>query len=117
MTKDEWLKRCATVYDAGLATNANLFLMQRWLDAVMRFEYTLFSGGQSQGRLALEFINQEYARTDCGTRTLAGDKTGYALQQIAAIFAHPCQQCAEDANAWHTRPGFCPHKEPYYEAK
>ncbi len=34
-----------------------------------------------------------------------------ALQEIAAILSHPCQQCAEDPNAWHTRSGFCEHRK------
>ena len=52
----------------------------------------------------------EFERTNEGLSTLASDRQGYALQQFAAILAHPCQKCAEDVNAWHTRAGFCEHR-------
>jgi hypothetical protein len=42
--------------------------------------------------------------------TLAGDEA-YKAIQVMAILDHPCQKCAEDPNAWHTRYGFCEHKK------
>lgn len=41
----------------------------------------------------------------------ANDRIGYGLIRLAAVLAHPCQQCAEDPGAWHTRSAFCPHRE------
>ena len=109
-TREEWLARCATVFDAGLAQPAHMRLMRDWLDALMRYEHTQFSDGQGQGKDWLRFLQHEFERTEQGRRTLANDRDGYALQQIAAILCHPCQRCAEDKGAWHTRPGFCDHK-------
>lgn len=110
MTRDEFLARCATIYDTGRARPELFRLMRDQLDAVMRYEHTMFSHGQSQGRDWLDFINAEFSRTEQGTRTLANDPDGYALQEIAAILSHHCQQCAEDKNAWWTRGAFCDHK-------
>lgn len=110
MTREEFLKRCATVYDMGLAKPALMRLLRDQLDAVMRYEHTLFSHGQSQGRDWYEFLQAEYRRTNEGRKTLANDVDGYDLQRIAAIFSHPCQRCAEDTQAWHTRSGFCEHR-------
>lgn len=111
MTKADFLKRCETVYDSGLATPSLMRLLCDWLDALMRYEHTQFSCGQSQGRDWLDFLNREFERTGQGRSTLAGDAEGYALQRFAAILWHPCQKCAEDKEAWHTRPGFCAHKQ------
>lgn len=111
MTRDEFLARCATIYDTGRARPELFRLMRDQLDAVMRYEHTMFSiGGQTQGRAWTEFMNDEFVRTENGHRTLANDADGYALQEIAAILSHHCQKCAEDKTAWWTRPGFCNHK-------
>lgn len=112
MTHDEFIARCETIWATGKAKPHLFRLMREWLDALMRYEHTQFSDGQGQGKDWLQFLNSEYERTDSGYRTLANDADGYALQEIAAILAHPCQKCAEDKNAWHTRPGFCEHKGP-----
>ena len=109
MTHDEFIARCETIWAKGHARPQLFRLMRNWLDALMRYEHTQFSHGQSQGKDWLEFLNNEFDRTERGRNTLANDKDGYALQEIAAILSHPCQQCAEDPNAWHTRPGFCEH--------
>ena len=109
-TEEEFIARCRTIYRMGNARPDLFILMQRWLDAVMRYEHTMFSYGQSQGRSWLDFLDIERGRVD-PNRTLAGDVDGYALQQIAAVFAHHCQKCAEDPQAWHTRPAFCDHKK------
>lgn len=111
MTRDDWLKRCETIWNKGLARPNLMSMMTRWLDAVMRYEHTMFSSGQSQGNCWIDFVNAEFGRTDGGRRTLANDADGYALQEIAAILSHPCQRCAEDKEAWHTRPGFCNHRD------
>ena len=109
ISKEQFLARCATVYDMGLAKPELMRLMRDWLDAVMRYEHTLFSHGQSQGQDWFRFLQAEFKRTNEGNRTLANDTDGYDLQRIVAILAHPCQQCAEDVNAWHTRSAFCEH--------
>lgn len=80
--------------------------MESWLDAIMRFE-----GGQIN--YWYEFLEQEYKRLDrfANQKTLANDHHGYQVIQLAAILTHPCQLCATDTQAWHTRSGFCPHKK------
>ena len=110
MTHDEFMARCETLWQMGNARPELFRLLRDWLDALMRYEHTQFSYGQSQGKYWLEFLNAEFKRTEYGARTLAADADGYALQEIAAVLSHPCQQCAEDHQAWHTRPGFCEHR-------
>jgi len=106
MTKEEFLNRCATAWEAGLITPETLRLLESWADSVMRLE-----GGQIN--FWSQFIEAERRRTDSfhPSRTLANDHTGYKIIQLVSVFTHPCQKCAEDPNAWHTRPKFCPHKE------
>lgn len=105
LTREQFLKRCETIYDAGLARPEVLRLLERWTDFVMRLE-----GGQFN--YAVDFLRQEQKRTEgfYPGRTLAGDKDGYDLIQLAAILTHPCQLCGEDLKAWWTRVAFCTHK-------
>lgn len=105
MTKQQFLKRCETIYDLGLADSDTLKLLERWADIVMRFE-----GGQIWA--LVDFLQKESERTQrFGNHSiLAGDTQGYKIIQIAAILTHPCQKCAEDKDAWHTRAAFCKHK-------
>lgn len=105
MNKEQFLKRCAAIYDAGLATPERLKLLDRWVGGVMRFE-----GGQTS--YFSDFVADESMRTDhfSSSKTLANDTDGYALVQIAAILNQPCQKCAEDTKAWWTRSAFCKHK-------
>lgn len=110
LSESEFLGRCKVAYRYGLGKPEIARLMRDWLDAVMRYEHSLFSSGQTQGRDWLDFLKAEDERTGKGQHTLAGDADGYALQQIAAVFSHPCQKCATSLEAWHTRSGFCTHK-------
>jgi hypothetical protein len=110
LTEAEFLARCRVAYRYGLGRPEIARLMASWLDAVMRYEHSLLSNGQTQGRDWLDFLKAEDERTGKGKRTLASDPDGYALQQIAAVFSHPCQECAASLEAWHTRPGFCTHR-------
>ena len=110
MTETEFMARCQTIWRKGHVRPELFTLMRDWLDFVMRLDHTLFSTGQSQGDHVMGFLNMERERLS-GGRTLAGDQDGYALQEIASILAHPCQKCAENVQAWHTRTGFCTHKK------
>ena len=105
MTKDEFLARCGTAWDAGLCTPDRLRLMDRWLDFVMRFE-------AGQMSYVVDFIAMEARRCErfTGHKTLANDEDGYALIRLAAILTHPCQECATNPKAWWTRPAFCDHR-------
>ena len=111
LTEEQFLDRCRIAYRYGLGRPEIARLLRNQLDALMRYEHSLFSYGQTQGRDWLNFLNAEDERTEHGRYTLAGDEDGYALQKIAAVFSHPCQECATNPEAWHTRPGFCPHKD------
>ena len=138
MTKEEFLARCAVCYDMGLAREDVLRLMNRWVDVVMReghsrlcdlrhvvggeyhqdqweavhgFWYRL---GGELGRLHRNSLKR-FPAVDgeryTGLATLANDTDGYAIIQLAAILSHPCPRCATDPHAWHTRPGFCTHRQ------
>ena len=113
MTKQDFLARCKTLWSMGLANDRALWcLMSRWLDFVMRFEHTWLSHGQSQGQACIDFLKGEQERLGgaYSAKTLASDEDGYRMIQAIAVLCHPCQECASDPSAWHTRSGFCPHK-------
>lgn len=106
MTKKEFLERMANAYDMGLINDKSIAIVYRWLDAVMRLE-----GGQFN--YWVDFLEAEKFRTEnfAGHKILANDKEGYQAIQLSAILKHPCQKCAVDPQAWHTRFAFCNHKE------
>ena len=105
MTKQEFLKRCETIYDMGLVSKETLSVLSCWTDAMLRLE-----GGQFSN--FCEFLITERKRTDnfASHKTLANDVDGYKVIQMVAVLCHPCQFCAEDKDAWHTRSAFCEHK-------
>ena len=112
MTRDEFLARCSTLYDMGLATEEQLRLLERWIDFVLRYEHSVLGRGEPQWKYVDEFVAVESARLGglwTGT-TLTNDKAGYNLVRLAAVLSHPCQICAEDPRAWHSRPAFCTHR-------
>jgi hypothetical protein len=119
MTREEFLARCANIYDTGHAEPSLLFMMRDWLDAVMRYEAFAFGAdpGKNQKADWDHFIESEQRRIEKAAEgnpriaagLLANDKPGYALQELAAILVHPCQICATSPRAWWTRPGFCTH--------
>lgn len=75
-------------------------------DAIFRLE-----GGQL--RSFVDHMKHEDNRTDgfSNINSLANDKLGYDAVQVLAVLVHPCQECAEDPKAWHTRVAFCDHKQ------
>lgn len=105
MTKEQFIKRCETIYDMGLATNEVLRLMSQWTEAIMRLE-----GGQTD--YFVEVLARERKRTNgfAGSETLANDNIGYKVIQLNAVLVHPCQKCGEDKTAWHTRTAYCDHQ-------
>ena len=104
MNKENFIKRCETLYAMGLADEEVLNLASRWVDAIMRLE-----GGQLH--YFTDFLSEEKKRTEnfSGRQTLANDNLGYKVINLIAVLNHPCQKCAEDKNAWHTRTAFCNH--------
>lgn len=114
MTKEQFLKRCETIYDMGLADEPILKLLDQWVDAVMRYEggQGSFQTHEHQLDYWRQFVEKERKRTNrfANNRILANDVEGYKIIQLAAILAHPRQCCAEDKDEWHTRSGFaCSH--------
>ena len=110
MTRAEFLARCGTVYDMGLTAEEQLLLLDRWIDLVLRLEYCLFDQGD-QIHYVWQSLEAERKRIGERGNTLANDEAGYNLVRMAAVLSHPCQECATDPNAWHTRTAFCSHRE------
>lgn len=106
MNKKQFLKRMSNAYDMGLCKPKVLALANDWCDSVMRFE-----GGQL--RYWVDFLEREAERMNSfdSRSCLANDEAGYKIIQLMAIMTHSCQKCGEDPEAWHTRSGFCTHKE------
>src|SRR4051794_7380578 len=106
MTKKQTFNRFETAYKMGLLNEGTFALMDRFIDAVTRLE-----GGQFNYWIA--FLETEKFRTRDFTsdKTLGNDKEAYQAIQFMAILTHPCQVCAENTEAWHTRSGFCPHRK------
>jgi len=104
MNKKEFLKRCETIYDMGLVDIEVFSLMGKWTDAILRYEGRQLDAWE-------RFVEDEKKRTHTFSpeKTLANDVLGYKIIQLSAILSHHCQICAEDTNAWHTRPAFCEH--------
>ena len=115
MTKTEWLARCATAYDMGfiatrtvtrdLAQAVDVYLRLRCVYKDNPMAFTQIQQTQ-QGKIAIESLT-DY-NTPIGD-VLAGDRA-YRACELAALLDHPCQRCATDPKAWHTRYGFCPHR-------
>lgn len=106
MTKQEFLDRCAVAYDLGFFERPNIMHVLHAYDAMHRLE-----GGQIQ--YFTDFLESERQRTKNFTNMyqLANDKLGYTGIQLLHLLCHPCQKCATDPKAWHTRWGFCNHRK------
>jgi hypothetical protein len=112
MTKEQFLKRCETAWDMGLINEERLDHIYQCLDFVMRLGHTFFSNGQSQGDMVWGFLENERQRIIKNKQmTLASDSDLMAEANFAAVLSHPCQLCGEDTGAWHTRRGFCAHRD------
>jgi len=126
MTKEEFLARCGNAYDMGLCNDNQLRLLATWADAVLRAEHTFLGKGQDQFDNVKRFMRDEAIRihgkeqyndghggvTESHVcKTLANDAEGYNLVYLTSLLAHPCQKCAVDPTVWHTRAGFCQHRE------
>ena len=93
-------------YDMGLCSFKILEHAEDVCDAVMRLQ-----GGQYN--YWVDFVEAENKRTRNfqNQYQLANDTLFYNVIQLMAIMTHPCQKCAEDPKAWHTRSAFCDHRE------
>ena len=103
--EDALFARLRNAHGMGLLSADVLGLAYQWADFVLRLE-----GGQTAN--AAEFLQNERERTQnfSGGKTLANDELGYKVITLLSLLTHPCQKCAEDPSAWHTRPAFCEHK-------
>lgn len=106
LTREEFLRRCETIYDTGHATREIFILLRRWCDIVARLE-----GGQIDK--FVDYMIEEKRRTGSFSNhcKLHNDRVGYKVTELTEIFAHHCQKCAESHTAWWTRSGFCEHRE------
>lgn len=106
MDKKLLFKRFETAHKMNLLTPEIFKHLENVMDAMSRLE-----GGQLE--YFVDFLEAENVRThrfDRGMQ-LANDKLGYDCIRLLAILTHHCQSCAEDIEAWHTRGGFCKHRE------
>ncbi len=116
MTKEQFLKRCETIYDMGYFNNRDISSMLRLAcDTFLRLRccYSIHKekfddiSKLHQGSIAVDnismFLDEE--------KLLASDNDVYNAMQLACVIDHPCQKCAEDKNAWHTRYAFCHHEK------
>ena len=77
--------------------------IEKAYDAMHRLE-----GGQTD--YFVDFMKSEEERTNRFNKVLANDVMGYDCIRLIAVLTHPCEKCAADPEAWHTRAGFCEHK-------
>lgn len=114
MTKEQFLKRCETIYDMGYFKNRNISSMLRnATDTFLRLRSVyakapnLFEEIKKdhQGSIACDALEYELDTQ----KTLGNDPDLYLALNLSCILDHPCQLCAEDHHSWHTRYGFCNH--------
>lgn len=100
------IKRIETAHKLGLCTPEIFHHTEKVYDATFRLE-----GGQLH--YFADFLEDEKQRTNwfSNMKSLANDELGYSCIRLLAILTHPCQLCAEDKDAWHTRSGLCNHKK------
>lgn len=120
MTRKEWLARCSTAYDIGLANDRTLLGLCAASDTYLRLTHVtvLKNRGEEdnlQESIAIESLRLEADRvikesSESFIRTLANDPKLYSGVTLAALLRHPCQKCATDPRACHTRYGFCEHQ-------
>lgn len=107
MTEEQFIERCRTAYRkfGWPQLTQTLHHAAEMTDALLSLE-----GGQVKD--FVEYMSAASRRTEgfSPSRTLASDRYGYNVIQFLALLNHPCQQCAVDTDAWHTRTGFCEHK-------
>jgi hypothetical protein len=115
LSKEEWLFRCITAWELGFVKDREVTAdLRAAADAFVRFrdvynrhpEYFAEIEKDQQGNIGV--YNLTISLDD--KRSLAND-SAYKAVQMACILDHPCQHCAEDKAAWHTRYAFCDHKK------
>jgi hypothetical protein len=106
LTEEQFIARCRTIYRLGHATHAKMRVLERWTDMIGRLQ-------SGQLHIFAQRLREEERRTDGFSNPDKGanDSVGYGVVYLAAVLCHPCQACAEDDRAWHTRAGSCKHRK------
>ena len=117
MTRKDFFARCNTLWTLGFFENRELSTWLR-LAADSYFKLRIYSTDSGcfkrirkhpQGNIAVEEITEEFAGE--GKNAKIVNDRAYDVFRLACILDHPCQKCAENEKAWHTRYGFCEHAE------
>lgn len=118
MTKKEWMKRAETIFEMGLIKSDLLSLLRSALEAFVRLRSVYANHPEMfdeikkeyQGEIAINELTQYDTLHYLDKKKVLANDRAYNALRITAVIDHPCQKCAEDKNAWHTRYGFCNHK-------
>lgn len=115
MTKQQFLKRCETIFDMGFVKDRAVMSYLRYAaDSYLRLRFVYATQPDAfekiksdhQGMIAIDNLNYSLDKE----KLLASDDGAYKSEVVASILDHPCQKCAEDKFAWHARYGFCSHR-------
>lgn len=115
MTKEEFLRRCETIWNMGFMKDRSMSnTLRDAADTYMRIRAAYVHNPQAfaavkmdyQGSIAVETLS----RWIDNKKVLAADIDVEKAYQFAHILDHPCQFCAEDKGAWHSRYSFCDHR-------
>lgn len=115
MTEEQFIKRCKLIYNKGFMRDRDVSIsIREATDCFSRLryvyakhpEYFSLIKNDYQGNIAMDDLGKNLDER----YLLASDNT-YKAVEFACILDHPCQECAEDKDALHTRYGFCGHKE------
>jgi hypothetical protein len=111
------------MWDTGLFKDRTITIhICNALDAYLRLRHVMATDNyllqsriaihpDRQAQIALSSICGHQLPMDFKLQNTLGADEAYKAIEAMAILDHPCQKCAEDHNAWHTRYGFCEHKE------
>lgn len=98
MTKEKFLKRCETAWDAGYINKESIKMLRLAVEYTSRLQWW-------QADIAEEAMSE--IQEESKWRQLATFSELYKCVQLAYLLCHPCDECAENPNAWHTRWWFC----------
>jgi hypothetical protein len=112
LTKEEWLARCAMVYDLGMVEHLhiaergmNYFMRSKPLEVALSADTTEegmqeYRSAEQQEEIAKSIMSNDVERT---VRTLANDRDAYKALEAMNILTKRCQKCATDPECWHCR--------------
>lgn len=100
MTKDKFLERCSTARDAWYINEDSLLFLRESIEYVTRKQWWQ--------EHYLDDIRESIMKLS-DWKTLANDPIGNKAFNLWYLLCHPCDKCALDKNARHTRYSFCSH--------